>query len=159
MFLAMAFSQAAFSQEEIKLSDIRRPGNTGLGEKPGLVLAENLIGPYKVVFSGNSPGNPVPVLSREETGIFGGKSSFDKLAVLFSGKVYSPLMAEPILFIDKTPEELVRLEIMVFPSILEQPYALFLDLKVQAASKTAGNALSDDAGHYAAFLNVGLIKL
>jgi len=89
----------------------------------------------------------------------GGKSSFDKLAVLFSGRVYSPNMAEPILFENKTPEELVLLEIPVFPTILEQPYTLFMDLSIKASSKPIGTVLSDDAGMYQAVLNVSLIKI
>jgi hypothetical protein len=159
MFLVFLFPLAAFSQEEIKLSDINKPGDTGIVEKQGIVLAENLLGPYKVVFSGNAPGSAIPVLSKEETSNSGGKSSFDKLAVLFSGRVYSPNMAEPILFENKTPEELVLLEIPVFPTILEQPYTLYLDLKIQAVSKPIIDKLSDDAGKYSAVLNVSLIKI
>lgn len=156
MFLVFLFPLAAFSQEEIKLSDINKPGNTGIAEKQGIVLAENLLGPYKVVFSGNAPGSAIPVLSKEETGDSG---SFDKLAVLFSGRVYSPNMAEPILFGNKTPEELVLLEIPIFPTILEQPYTLFMDLSIKASSKPIDTALSDDNGIYQAVLNVSLIKI
>ena len=155
MFLVFLFPSVAFSQQEIKLSDINKPGETGIGEKLGIMLAENLIGPYEVMFSGNSPGNAVPVLSKQETG----KSSFDKLAVLFSGKIYSPNMAEPIMFENKTPEEIVLLKIPVYPTILEQPYMLFMDLSIKASSKSISAELSDDAGIYQAVLNVSLVKI
>jgi hypothetical protein len=159
IFLSLFFSRAAFSQEEIKLSNIQKPGDTGIAAKPGIVLAENFLGPCKVTFSGNSPGHSVPALSKEEAGPSGGRGSFDKLAVLYSGRVYSPNLAEPVLFENKTPEELALLEIPVFPTILEQPYTLLLDLTIRAASKPIPGALSDDAGVYAAYLNVILIKI
>ncbi|MGB8953393.1 MAG: hypothetical protein WCC06_12100 [Candidatus Aminicenantales bacterium] len=154
----LVFCIAGFSQQEIKLSDINKPGENGIVEQQGIVLAENLLGPHKVVFSGNSPGSVIPVLSKEEQGTSGVKN-FDKLAVLFSGKIYSPNMAEPILFENKTPEELVLLEIPVFPTILEQPYAVYLDLEIQARSKAVSEKLSDDNGIYQAVLNVSLIKI
>jgi hypothetical protein len=74
ILLVFLFPSVVFSQQEIKLSDIEKPGETGIGEKQGIVLAENLLGSYRVVFSGNAPGDIVPVLSKEETG----KNSFDK---------------------------------------------------------------------------------
>lgn len=159
VYLVLVFCIAGFSQQEIKLSNINKPGENGIVEKQGIVLAENLFGPHKVVFSGNAPGSAIPVLSKEEQGKSGGKGVFDKLAVLFSGRVYSPNMAEPILFENKTPEELVFLEIPIFPTILEQPYTVYLDLKIQATSKAVSEELSDDNGIYQAVLNVSLIKI
>ncbi|MFA5095474.1 MAG: hypothetical protein WC447_02335 [Candidatus Paceibacterota bacterium] len=153
------FSFSLLSQEQIKLANINKPGDVVISEKIGIVLAENLFGPHKVVFSGNSPGSPVPVLSREEKSNSGGKNSFDKLVILFSGKIYSPNMAEPILFENKTAEQIVLLEIPVFPTILEQPFNLYLDLKIQTVSKPINNKLSDDAGEYLAVLNLTLTKL
>jgi hypothetical protein len=153
------FCVAGFSQQEIKLSDINKPGENGIAEKQGILLGENLFGPHKLVFSGNSPGTVLPVLSKEEQGKMGGKGTFDKLAVLFSGKIYSPNMTEPIMFENKMPEELVLLEIPIFPTILEQPYTLFMDLTIKASSKPIGMALVDDAGVYRAFLNVSLIRI
>jgi hypothetical protein len=147
------------SQQEIKLSDINKPGETGIAERQGIILAENIFGPHKVVFSGNAPGSPLPVLSKEVQGKLGGKGSFNKLAVLFSGKLFSPNMAEPIIFNNKTPEELILLEFLILPIILEQPYALFLDLSIKASSKPIGVAVSDDAGIYQAVLNVILINI
>jgi hypothetical protein len=157
--LCAFFSGAAFAQEEIKLSNIQKPGDASVAAKPGIVLAENYLGPCKVTFSGNSPGHAVPALAREEAGPGGGKGTFDKLVVLFSGRVYSPNMAEPVIFENKTPEELALLEIPVFPTIPEQPYTLLLDLTIRAASKPIPSTLSDDAGVYAAFLNVILVKI
>ena len=63
------------------------------------------------------------------------------------------------MFENKTPEELVLIEIPIFPTILEQPFTLFMDLSIKASSKTIGTVLSDDAGEYRAILNVNLIKL
>lgn len=152
----LIFCVTGFSQQEIKLSDINKPGENGVVEQLGIVLAENLFGPHKVVFSGNAPGGAIPTLSKEEQGKSG---SFDKLEVLFSGKIYSPNMAEAILFENKTPEELVLMEISIFPTILEQPFTLFMDLSIKASSKPIGTVLSDDAGIYRAVLNVGLVKI
>jgi hypothetical protein len=157
--LVLIFCVMGFSQQEIKLSDINKPGEGGISEQRGIVLAENLFGPHKVVFSGNAPGNAVPVLSKEKQGKSGGKGVFDKLTVLFSGRIYSSNMTEPVSFENKTPEELVLLELPIFPTILEQPFMLFMDLSIKANSKEIGTTLSDDAGIYRAVLNVGLIKL
>lgn len=155
----LIFCAMGFSQQEIKLSDINKPGENGFVEQRGIVLAENILGPHKVVFSGNAPGGAIPTLSKEEQGRSGGKGVFDKLEVLFSGKIYSSNMAEPILFENKTPEELVLMEIPIFPTILEQPFMLFMDLSIKASSKPLGAVLSDDAGAYTGTLNVSLIKL
>jgi hypothetical protein len=159
VYWVLLFSIAGFSQQEIKLSDINKPGENGIAEKQGIMLAEYLFGPHKVVFSGYAPGSAVPVLSKEEQGKSGGQGSFDKLAVLFSGKLYSQNMAEPIIFENKTPEELVLLEIQILPIILEQPYTLFMDLSIRASSNSIGKILSDDAGSYQAVLNVILINI
>ncbi len=151
----LIFCMLGFSQQEIKLSDINKPGEDGV-VKQTFVLAENLFGPHKVVFSGNAPGGAIPTLSKEEQGKSG---SFDKLEVLFSGKIYSSNMTEPIIFENKTPEELVLMEISIFPTILEQPFTLFMDLSIKASSKPIGAVLSDDAGTYSGVLIVRPIKL
>jgi hypothetical protein len=157
--LVLGLCVSGFAQQEIRLTDIAKPGGMGIAEQKGIVLAENMFGPCKVVFSGNAPGSALPVLSKEEQGKSGGKGSFDKLAMTFSGKIYSPNMGEPIMFENKTPEELTLLEIPVFPVILEQPYPLFLDLTVKAMSKPIGPSLMDDAGVYRAVLNVTLVRM
>ena len=153
----LALVLTGFPQQEIKLSGIQKPGGSGFSDIRGIVLAENLLGPRKLVFSGNAPGSALPVISKEELGPSGGKGSFDKLAVQFSGKIYSPNMAEPVIFENKTPEELVRLEFPILPIALDQPYMLFIDLSINVISKPIGMTLSDDAGTYRAVLNVILI--
>lgn len=155
--LVLFFYITGFPQQEIRLSDITKPGDNVFLEQKGVVLAELLVGPRKAAFSGNAPGSTVPVLSKEEQGKSGGKASFDKLAVLFSGKIYSPNMAEPIIFENKTPEELVLLELSILPNSLE-PYTLFMDLSIRASSKPIGMTLSDDAGVYRAVLNIVLVN-
>lgn len=147
--------------QDIRLSDIPKPGEIGNAFRIGIVLGENLLGPYKVVFSGNAPGDVIPTLSREETGLSGaGIGSFDKLATLYSGKIYSPTnMSEPFIFENKTPEQLIQMEIPIFPTILEQPYTLYLDITVQASTKPIIDKFSDDAGEYVATLTISLIKL
>ena len=155
ILLVFLFPSVVFSQQEIKLSDIEKPGETGIGEKQGIVLAENLLGSYRVVFSGNAPGDIVPVLSKEETG----KNSFDKLLVLFSGKIYSPEISEPFIFENKSPEELVQMEATMIPNVLEQSYTLYLDLIVVASSHLKNAEVSDDVGEYKATISVTVSKL
>ena len=146
--------------QDIKLNDIPKPGEIGGAIRTGIVLGKDILGSYQVVFSGNATGIPVPVLSREEISASGsGKGSFDKLATRYSGKIYSPSMAEPFIFENKSPEELIQMEVLVFPTILEQPYTLFMDIKVQASSKFVKDNLSDDAGEYVATLTVNLTSL
>jgi len=148
---------SGFSQQEIILPDINTPGGNVIAERKGIILAENIFGPRKVIFSGLAPGSAVPVLSKEEQGRSNGKRAFDKLEMSFSGKIYSPNMLEPVIFENKKPEELVRLEFLIFPNILEQTYTLFMDLSIKANSSPIGTGLLDDAGIYRAVLNVSLI--
>ena len=68
-------------------------------------------------------------------------------------------MAEPIIFENKTADELVLIEFPIFPIYPEQPYALFMDLTIKASSKPINMTLSDDAGIYQAVLNVTLFKI
>jgi len=160
VFLLLVFPFSLFAQEQINLGDINKPGDEVISEKTGIVLAENLFGLYKVVFSGNAPGIALPVLSKEEIEDSGSSiGSFDSLVTLYSGKIYSPNMLEPFVFEDKTAEELVLMEIPIFPAILEQPFNLYMDLKVHIASKPINDKLSDDAGNYSAVLNVTLVRL
>jgi len=155
----LVFSVLGFG-DEIKLTDITMPGGSGNATRIGLVLGKNLIGPHKLLFSGTAPGSSVPVLSREETNSSGnGIGSFDRLITLFSGKIYSPGISEPFVFENKTPEELVQMEVTVFPDILEQPYTLYLDLTIQASSHPKNADVSDDAGEYRAEITVTLIKI
>lgn len=156
--LILLFPFLLFS-DEIKLTNITVPGGSGNAIRIGMVLGENLIGPYRVVFSGKAPGSSVPVLSREETNSSrSGCGSYDKLLTLFSGKLYSPGISEPFVFENKTPEELIHMEVTMSPYILEQPYTLYIDLTIQASSHPKDADVSDDAGTYAATLTVTFIK-
>jgi len=113
-----------------------------------------------LLFSGTAPGSSVPVLSREETNSSGGGiGSFDRLLTLFSGRIYSPGISEPFIFENKTPEELVQMEVTMFPDFLELPYTLFLDLTVQVSSHPKSADVSDDAGEYGAVITVTLTQL
>ncbi len=150
----LIFSVSGFSEE------ITIPGGSKSIIRTGLVLGENLIGPRKVVFSGMGPGIVVPALSKEETNSSGNATgSFDRLLTLFSGKIYSPGISEPFIFENKTPEEFVQMETIMFPDYLEQPYTLFLNLTVQVASHPKNADVSDDAGEYGAAITVTLTQL
>jgi len=154
VFVILIFSVSGFSNQ------ITKPGGSGNIIRTGLVLGENLIGPRKVVFSGIGPGIIVPALSKEETNSSGnGIGSFDRLLTLFSGKIYSPGISEPFIFENKTPEELVKMEVTMFPDVLELPYTLFLDLTVQVSSHPKNADVSDDAGEYSTLITVTLIQL
>ncbi len=155
LFLFLLIPIMCFSQQELKLTNVNAPG----GKSEGVIRAligQNLFGPKKVKFFG------IPdemVFQRNEKQKSGrGLISYDKLSTLYSGKIYSSGIVEPYIFENKTPEELVSLEIIVFPKMQGVPYFLYLDLKVQAMTKTIGS-LSDDAGVYASKLKVKLFNL
>jgi hypothetical protein len=160
VFCFSIFPIYLFPQEPIMLTAIKKPGDVTITERNGVVLAEKLLGVYKVVFSGNAPGNLAPILSRKKTGTSKeGGNSFDALTTRYSGRIYSPNIEGPIIFENKTAQELMLLEFPIFPKILEQPFDLFLDLKIQTASNPINDKLSDDAGTYSAILTVTLVKL
>lgn len=159
VFGILLFSVAIFS-DEIRLSNIAVPSGSGSVTRVGIVLGENLMDPCKVLFSGTSPGSSVPVLSREETNSSGsGIGSYDRLMTLYSGRIYSPEITEPFVFENKTPEELVQMEVSVFPDILGQPFVLYLDLTIQASSHLKEDEISNDAGEHGAMITVTLIKI
>jgi hypothetical protein len=158
LFLVLLAPIIGFSQNII-LPNISVPGEISVSAISGAVLSENLIGPRRILFSGDLSG-----LQREETGKkslgFGFSTpGIDRLATRYSGKIFSPGIIEPFVFENKTPEELSLMEIMVFPKILEQPYTLFIDLAVQTSSKPVQDNQSDDAGIYTAKINISLIKI
>lgn len=157
--LILLFPFLLFS-DEIKLTNITVPGGSGNAIRIGMVLGENLIGPYKVTFSGIAPGSSVPILSREEINASGGSiGSFDELITLYSGRIYSPARGEPFVFENKTPKELVHMETTMFPDILELPYTLYIDLTIQASSHPKDADVSDDAGTYTATLTISLHQI
>lgn len=143
--------------QSIILQNIKTPGETSQGSVKGAILGENIIGPRKVLFLGEQM-----VLQKEEErkSSFGfGVSKVDKLPTLYSGKISSPGIIEPFVFENKTPEELVLLEIIVFPTILEQPYTLYIDLTVLTSTKPISAPESDDAGEYTARLSITLTEI
>ncbi|MBD3282128.1 MAG: hypothetical protein GF387_00775 [Candidatus Portnoybacteria bacterium] len=153
IFFALGFS------DDVQLNNIQVPGGESNSKMVGILLGENIIGPCKVLFSGRAPGTNIPVLSREETVSSGGTGSFDRLETLYSGKIYSEDLSEPLMFENKTPEELIQMEIPIFPKFLQKPYNLFLDLEIHAKSDSKESDISDDAGTYLANLTTTIIKL
>ena len=148
--LFLLVSHYCYSQNAV-LPSIAIPGSTSIGGIKGAVLGENLFGPRKILFSGNLMN-----LERVETG--SGKVALgkDKLTTLYSGRIFSPGIMEPFIFTDKTPEELVLIQGLVFPLMLEQPYTLYIDLEVKTSTKPTSASLSDDAGIYNAQVNISI---
>lgn len=143
--------------QSIILQNIKTPGETSRGAIKGAVLGENMIGPRKVLFLGEQM-----VLQKEEVGknSFGlSASKVDKLPTFYSGKIFSPGIIEPFVFENKTPEELILLEIIFYPTILEQPYTLYIDLTVLTSTKPISAPESDDAGEYTARLSITLTEI
>ena len=160
VFTVLIFSVTAHAQELVEINKINKPGQSGIGTTNNIVLSENVVGPCKVTFSGVAPGSSTPVLSREEKDVSGGGiGSYDKLATLFSGKIYSPGVKEPFEFKDITPFEFIQMVVDVHPHSLEHPYNLYLDLEVRIISHSVGDKLSDDAGEYEAVITVTISKL
>ncbi len=148
--------------QEVVLKNINIPGDKSLGVINGAILSENLIGPRKVIFEKNPNQMVLQKIEERKSFRFGLESSdMDKLSTLYSGKIFSPGITEPFIFENKTPEELSVLEVVVFPVILEQPYTLYIDLKVQVSSKTVSvNQIdSDDAGTYNAKITIYLTEI
>jgi hypothetical protein len=99
-------------------------------------------------------------LERNETGkaISGSSTGAkDMLATLFTLRIFSPGITQPVLLENKTQEELNLIEVRVFPVNLGMPYNLFLDLKVQTSTKPVSASQSDDAGDYTGNFTVNLI--
>lgn len=148
--------------QDVVLENISIPGTKSVGIINGAILAENLIGPRKVIFE-KDPNNMI-LQKAEEIKSFRfveGSLNMDKLTTLYSGRIFSPGILEPFIFENKTPEELSVIEVIVYPIHLEQPYTLFIDLKVQTSSKPVikDQNDSDDAGIYNAKINISLIEI
>lgn len=150
------------SSQDIVLKNISIPGATSMGIINGVVLGENLTGPIKVIFE-KDPDKMVfqKTEERKSFRFREGSTNLDKLTTLYSGKIFSPGILEPFIFENKTPEELSIMEVTVYPEHLEQPYTLFIDLKVQISSNptTKNQTDSDDAGTYNAKINIILFKI
>lgn len=153
LFLWLISPVLTFSQQVFHMQKVNTPGTKSEGVIKGYVLGENLIYPMKVKFVGDKEEMS---FKKKEAG----RQSFDKTPTLYSGRIYSPGIIEPFVFENKTPEELVFMEIMVFPSILGAPYSLFIDMKVVTETKKVENkSLSDDAGTYVSKISVKLLNL
>lgn len=160
VFTVLIFSVTAHAQKLVEINKINKPGQSRVGTANNIVLGKNVIGPCKVTFSGIAPGSSVPILSRGEKDAYGGNiGSYDKLVTLFSGEIRSPGVAVPFKFKNITPAEFIQMEVNVHPRSLEQPYNIYLDLKVQIISHSVGDKLSDDAGEYNAVITVTISKL
>lgn len=140
-----------FSQEVI-LNKIEILGGTSITHQNNLLLSENTLGPIKVEFLGGVE------MVRQEQGQSKEKNE-DRLKILFSGRIHSEMVVEPFIFTNKTTEELIQLQILIFPNHLQQPYDLYLDLEMSVTSKQIGEKNSSDAGEYNSILRVNLTKI
>lgn len=152
VFLVLLTPLFCFSQEVV-LSSMKVPGSTSVGVISGAVLGENLLGPRKIVFS--SEQGDLQKRQVEKKSAKAGKDV--SIPTLYSGRIFSPGIIEPVVFKDKTKEELVLLEAKVFPIRLEEPYTLYIDLTVSASSAPVKSNKSVDAGDYTANLSINLI--
>lgn len=158
LFLVLLAPIVCFSQNII-LPNISVPGEISVSAINGAILSENLIGPRKILFTGDQTGLQKEEAGKKSVGFGFSAPNIDRLATRYSGKIFSPGIIEPFVFENKTPEELSLMEMMVFPKILEQPYTLFIDLVVQTSSKPVQDNQSDDAGIYTAKINITLVKI
>ena len=122
------------------------------------VLGENIIGPRKILFFGDQLD-----LQRKEEGNSSSRNNvkgvFELLPTHFSGRIHSPGIIEPFIFTDKSPAEMLLMEVTVFPIHLEEPYTLFIDLEVKTSPKSKPDNQSFDAGIYNAIINVNLTEI
>lgn len=150
-------SSASFSQTKGK---IEKPGESAVIGLKRVVIGEDLIGPYKVRFSGVGSQN-LPYLVKKESKQGGSRSgpSYDKLKTVFSGKIQSPGINEPFKFKNKTPEELSQMEVDIYPKFIDRPYTLYLHLKARVTSHPIEDEESNDAGEYKARISVNLNQI
>ena len=157
LYLALLTPIVCHSQNNLILPSIAVPGATSIGVFNSLILGQGLMGPRRITFSGNQMN-----LERKETGkTISGSSTgaSDKLTTLFTLRIFSPGITQPVLLENKTQEELNLIEVRVFPVNMGMPYNLFLDLKVQASTKPISASQSDDAGNYLGQFIVNLIGI
>ncbi len=156
IFLIFCMPFISFSQDVV-LQNIATPGGTSMSTINGAILGENLIGPRRVLFSGDYLQKEQSNKSSINFGIQ--VPNIDKLTTFYSGRIFSPGIIEPFVFENLTPEQLVNLEITVFPVHLEQLYSLYVDLVISVTSKTISSKQLDEAGHYKARISISLLKI
>ena len=160
MLLFLAFLIPLFcSAQNVILPNINVPGSSSVGGMSGAVLGENLIGPRQVIFLQDQMILQKNEIGKKSSGSNGTALNINKLPTLYSGRIFSPGITEPFVFINKTPEELALIKVVVFPLRLELPYTLYLDLEVKTSSKPVSANQSDDAGIYNAKITISLIKI
>jgi len=160
MLFFLAFLIPLFcSAQNIILPNINIPGSSSVGAISGAVLGENLIGPRQVIFLQDQMILQKNEIGKKSSGRSVAALNIDKLPTLYSGRIFSPGILEPFVFVNKTPEELALIKVVVFPLRLEIPYTLYLDLEVKTSSKPVSANQSDDAGMYNAKIIINLIKI
>jgi|GEM_PF-2617683 hypothetical protein len=127
----------------------------------GGVLGKNLYGPKKVVFVDYQNDFKKNNSSTEEKNHFGvnKKKPSNTLAVVYSGRIYSPDINEDFIFENKTMSELSKMEIKVSPSVYGVPYTLYLDLETKIPTSLEANKFAIPAGEYSTQINIKLVDL
>ena len=139
IYLILFLPFFSFSQEFV-LSKILIPGEEKISEQKAVLISKDTFGPKKIFLSSQC-------LKKQEEGE-NTSGEIDQLQTSYSGLIYSPGIIEPFRFDNISPEELRMLDIVVYPSYLEQPYSLYLDLIIKYSSKAINSNQSDDAGVY-----------
>jgi hypothetical protein len=112
-----------------------------------MVLGEGLLGPKKILLQASQ-------MKLE--------SSEDVLSTNYTLRIFSEGIIEDLEFENIKAEDLMLLDLLVFPRFLEQPYTLFIDLelivlpKTNPANKETG---MDRAGDYHANVIVQIIEI
>lgn len=144
--------------QELVFSNIKTPISKSVSVISAAVLGGDIIGPRKILFFGNQLD-----LKKQEVGKGSSRSSkrgvIELLPTRYSGRIYSPGIIEPFIFTDKSPAEMLLMEVLVFPIHLEEPYTLFIDLEVKTSPKFMPENQSFDAGEYNAIININLTEI
>lgn len=156
LFLLCLVSLNGYSQQTI-LNTISKSGEMSITHIQKPMVFKNIRGPIKMIFFGDK-------MSLEKIGnsykSFGrGSPKKDILRTLYSGTITSEGIIEPIVFNDKTPEELRSLELMIFPRGLEFQYELTLHMVVKISSGPTSSSDSSDSGKYRGKILVRMEKL
>ena len=162
LFLFVLIIPLVCYSQNIVSADINILNNNNTGLINGAILGENLIGPRKVIFSGNQMTLERRAGENRISSFGFASSKNDRLPTLYSGKIFSEGIIEPFVFENKTPEELIAMEVLVFPKFLEHPYTLFINILVSVPIKEPSfnsDHHSYDAGEYKADLVVEIIGI